>query len=108
MMPDLKGSGARRQAAEREAINTPIQATAADMMKRAMIRVADTLTKHQLQARMVLQVHDELIFDTPREEVNEVQRVVRVAMEQVEQLRVPLKVDIEVGDNWEHMQEVIA
>lgn len=103
-MPDLNTSGQRRQAAEREAINTPIQATAADIMKLAMIRVAREL--QHTNAKLVLQVHDELIIDTPREEVEQVQHRVRVAMEQVYRLNVPLKVDIEVGDNWEHMETV--
>lgn len=103
-MPDLNTSGPRRQAAEREAINTPIQATAADIMKLAMIRVAHELK--DTNAKLVLQVHDELIIDTPREEVEQVQHCVRAAMEQVYRLNVPLKVDIEVGDNWEQMETV--
>ncbi len=105
-MPDLKLSGSRRQAAEREAINMPIQATAADMMKMAMIRVADALRQHNLSARMLLQVHDELIFETPLDEVDAVQQVVRPAMEEVYRLDVPLKVDVEVGSNWEQMEAV--
>ncbi len=105
-MPDLALSGSRRQAAEREAINMPIQATAADIMKMAMIRVAQELRQHNLSARMVLQVHDELIFETPLDEVAAVQQVVRQAMEEVYRLDVPLKVDVEVGNNWEQMESV--
>lgn len=103
-VPDLEASGPRRQAAEREAINTPIQATAADIMKRAMVRVAAALKQRELETRMLLQVHDELILEAPRDESAEVQEMVREAMEHAYELRVPLKVDVEVGDNWEQME----
>jgi DNA polymerase-1 len=106
-MPDLKVSGPRRQAAEREAINAPIQSTAADIMKIAMIRVDDELRRRKLATRMLLQVHDELIFEVPHAEVDE---VVRLVCEQMEgaypDLRVPLKVDVEQGPNWEEMHDV--
>lgn len=105
-MPDLVTRGPRRQAAEREAINAPIQSTAADIMKLAMIKVASELQRHNLHARMVLQVHDELIFETPQEEVAQVCRIVREAMETVYTLKVPLRVDVEEGSNWEQMHEV--
>jgi DNA polymerase-1 len=106
-MPELNSSnGQRRQAAEREAINAPIQATAADIMKLAMIRVADELKCRQLRTRLLLQVHDELIFEAPDAEADEVQQLVREMMEQIHPLRVPLKVDMEVGHNWEEMTEV--
>ncbi|NJN67415.1 MAG: DNA polymerase I [Chloroflexaceae bacterium] len=103
-VPDLQTSGTRRQAAEREAINTPIQATAADIMKLAMVRVADALKQRGLQTRMLLQVHDELILEAPLDESAEVQQVVREAMENAYTLLVPLKVDVEVGSNWEQME----
>jgi DNA polymerase-1 len=106
-MPDLKVSGPRRQAAEREAINAPIQSTAADIMKIAMIRVDEELRHRKLATRMLLQVHDELIFEAPHAEVDE---VVKLVCEQMEgayaDLKVPLKVDVERGPNWEEMQEV--
>jgi DNA polymerase-1 len=105
-VPDLNSKGARRSAAEREAINSPIQSTAADIMKLAMLHVARALQAAQCRAKMVLQVHDELIFDTPLDEVEQVQNLVRTAMEQVYTLNVPLKVDIEAGDNWQQMHEV--
>jgi DNA polymerase I len=106
-MPELTSSNAqRRQAAEREAINAPIQATAADIMKLAMIRVAEELKRRQLRTRLLLQVHDELIFEAPDAEADEVQHLVRDIMEQICPLRVPLKVDLEVGRNWEEMTEV--
>jgi DNA polymerase-1 len=103
--PDLTtGSYQHQQAAEREAINTPIQATAADLMKMAMIAVSRAIAHHRMPATMVLQVHDELMFEVPREAVEEVHRVVRDAMETVYTLRVPLQVDVEVGNHWEHME----
>lgn len=104
-VPDLKSSNVqRRQAAEREAINAPIQATAADIMKIAMIRVAEALQRRELRTRLLLQVHDELIFESPDAEVGEVQRLAREVMEGAYALtNVPLKVDIEVGKNWDEM-----
>ncbi len=106
-MPDLRVNGPRRQAAEREAINAPIQATAADIMKIAMIRVDEELRRRALKTRMLLQVHDELIFEAPHGEVDE---VIQLVCEQMEgaypDLRVPLKVDVERGPNWEEMKEV--
>jgi intein/homing endonuclease len=106
-MPDLRASGARRQAAEREAINAPIQATAADIMKIAMIRVDEALRHAGLGARMLLQVHDELIFEAPAAEVDQVVQLVRAQMEDAyPDLCVPLRVDVEIGPNWEEMQEI--
>lgn len=104
LMHDLNSSTAqRRQAAEREAINAPIQATAADIMKLAMISVAHTIQERRLQTRLLLQVHDELILEAPQAEVDEVQCLVRTVMERACTLHVPLKVDVEVGPNWEEM-----
>jgi DNA polymerase I len=106
-MPDLRGSGPRRAAAEREAINAPIQATAADIMKIAMIRVDEELRRRDLKTRMLLQVHDELIFEAPEDEVQTVIKLVCDKMENAYQLKeVPLKVDVETGPNWEEMTEV--
>jgi DNA polymerase-1 len=105
-MPELNSKGPRRQAAEREAINAPIQATAADIMKLAMIRVADEIQRCSLRTRMLLQVHDELIFEAPHEECTEVQQMVREVMENACELRVPLKVDVERGANWEEMESI--
>jgi DNA polymerase I len=105
-MPDLRVNGPRRQAAEREAINAPIQATAADIMKIAMIRVDEELRRHGLKTRMLLQVHDELIFEAPRDEVEQVVQLVCDQMQGAHEMRVPLKVDVESGPNWEEMKEV--
>ncbi len=110
-MFDLRSSGPRRQAAEREAINHPIQSTAADIMKLAMIAVDAELRRRQLHTRMLLQVHDELIFEAPEAEVQEVVELVRDQMEGVLRdmqppFAVPLRVDIEKGPNWEELTPV--
>lgn len=105
-MPELNSKGPRRQAAEREAVNAPIQSTAADIMKLAMISVAHEFQRRKLATQMLLQVHDELIFETPLEEVATVQQVVCDLMEHACELQVPLKVDIEMGSNWEEMETI--
>jgi DNA polymerase-1 len=105
-MPELTSKGPRRQAAEREAINAPIQATAADIMKLAMINVYNELQRRALKTRMLLQVHDELILETPDAEIEEVRQMLREVMENVYTLRVPLQVDVEMGHNWEEMEDV--
>jgi DNA polymerase-1 len=106
-MPDLQASGARRQAAEREAINAPIQSTAADIMKIAMLRVNDALKQQLPNVRMLLQVHDELIFEAPEAERDAAIALIREQMEGAyPDLRVRLKVDVEYGYNWEEMTEV--
>jgi DNA polymerase-1 len=89
-----------RQAAERNAINTPIQGTAADLIKLAMVRIHRELNEGGFKARMILQVHDELVFDVPRDEVERVTPLVRDAMTGVLQLNVPLAVDIGVAPSW--------
>ncbi len=95
-------NGMRRSMAERTAINSPIQGTAADIIKLAMIHIADELKLRKLRTRMVLQVHDELIFEVPEEELA-VCDVVRDLMENVVQLNVPLTVDLKQGRNWEEL-----
>jgi len=107
-MPELSSGGPRRAAAEREAINAPIQSTAADIMKIAMIRVDEALRQRKLATRMLLQVHDELIFEAPQAEVDAVVQLVCEQMEGAHKLNVPLKVDVESGPNWEEMHEVAA
>ncbi len=90
----------QRAAAERQAINAPIQGTAADILKIAMIRLDEELRRMDAQARMVLQVHDELVLEIPAAELNEVAALVRQVMESAFPLSVPLLVDMEVGENW--------
>jgi DNA polymerase I len=105
-MPGLRLKGPQRQAAEREAINAPIQATAADIMKIAMVNVDAELRKRNLKTRMLLQVHDELIFEAPDAEVDEVVELVCDKMEHAFELSVPLKVEVEAGPNWEELRSV--
>lgn len=89
-----------RNTGERMALNTPIQGTSADIIKKAMIEIDKIFTEKNIECKMILQVHDELIFDTPKREEQEVCEIVQKVMEGVCQLSVPLKVDIESGENW--------
>ncbi|MFC2270737.1 MAG: DNA polymerase, partial [Capnocytophaga ochracea] len=89
-----------RGAAERNAVNAPIQGSAADIIKIAMIRIQHELIRQQLQTRMLLQVHDELVFDVPKTELNIVKPLIKEAMESAFNLAVPLVADLGVGDNW--------
>ena len=89
-----------RQAAERDAINTPVQGTAADLIKLAMVRVSRALKEEGLKAKMVLQVHDELLFDTPVDEVERVSALAEREMSGAMSLGVPLEVSVGVGRNW--------
>ena len=91
----------RRHAAERQAINAPVQGTAADIMKRAMIRLSHHLRERRLRARLLLQVHDELVLEVPEEEVAEVRELVRATMAGAAALSVPLEVEVGVGHNWD-------
>jgi DNA polymerase-1 len=100
-LPEIKSSGPRRQGAERAAINAPMQGTAADLIKLAMIAVQQWIEAEQLQTRLLLQVHDELIFDAPFAEVDRLRDALPGLMGSVAQLRVPLVVSIGVGNNWE-------
>jgi DNA polymerase I len=100
-LPDLASRNrVLRNAAERMAVNTVIQGTAADLMKKAMVDVAAALRAEGLAARMILQVHDELVFDAPVRELERLVILVRERMEQVHSLRVPLVVGIGVGETW--------
>lgn len=89
-----------RKAAERNAINAPIQGTAADLIKIAMVRIAREIKKQKLDCRMVLQVHDELVFEVRKTEVEKIKRTVRELMSTALQLSVPLDVDINEGKSW--------
>ena len=85
---------------ERTAANSPIQGSAADLIKIAMIRIDDTLRTKELQSKMLLQVHDELVFEVLPDEMNQVQELVKFEMEHAAELSVPLVVDLGVGENW--------
>jgi len=103
-IPELRASNpSLRGAGERMAINMPIQGTAADIQKIAMIRVDASVRDAGLRARLLLSVHDELLFETPREEVEALAAIVRREMEGALPLTVPLVVDVKVGDDWESM-----
>ena len=100
-LPDITSDDPmRRIQAENMAINTPIQGTAADIIKKAMLRLHAGLASHKLRARLLLQVHDELVLDVPVAEVDAVTALVREAMEGAVQLDVPLEVSVGHGDNW--------
>ena len=101
-LPEINSrNGMRRQAAERTAINAPMQGTAADIIKRAMISVDDWLQSSELQSRMIMQVHDELVLEVPESELEVVKQGLIERMESAAELLVPLVVDVGVGDNWD-------
>ncbi len=100
-IPDINSKNfMQRGFAERTAVNTPLQGTAADLIKVAMIRIDAALQERKLKSRMTLQVHDELVFEVPEKEVETMQSLVREQMEKVHALAVPLLVEMEVGPNW--------
>jgi len=99
-------NAAARGFAERIAVNSPIQGTAADLIKLAMLRVDERLRREGLQARMLLQVHDELLFEAPDSEVVTVGKLAKQEMEGVTKLNVPLIADLKAGPNWRDMVRV--
>jgi DNA polymerase I len=100
-LPEIRSSNfQRRQYAERTAINAPMQGTAADLIKMAMIKVDQWILTQQPQVRMILQVHDELVLEAPKELISEVTEIASAIMIDVAQLRVPLEVEAGVGENW--------
>jgi DNA polymerase-1 len=100
-IPDINSKNINQRGfAERTAVNTPLQGTAADLIKIAMIRIDTALRERGLKSRMTLQVHDELVFEVPENEVEVMQPLVREHMERVHALAVPLQVDMGVGPNW--------
>ncbi|MBM3324788.1 MAG: DNA polymerase I, partial [Calditrichaeota bacterium] len=100
-IPDINASDRQtREFAERTAVNTPVQGTAADMIKLAMVRVAGRLRQERLEARMLLQVHDELVFEAPETELEGLELVVTEEMRQALRLSVPIVVDFGYGKNW--------
>jgi len=103
LLPGSQATHNVRQAAERMAINAPIQGTAADIINIATIRLHRALQEQGFRARMILQVHDELVVETPDEELETVAPLIRTTMEKAFQLDAPLKADLKVGQNWEEM-----
>ena len=104
-IPDINSKNANaRGFAERTAVNTPLQGTAADLIKLAMIQIDEELRARKLRSRMLLQVHDELLFEVPEAEVETMREFVREKMEKVYELKVPLLVEIGVGPNWRDVE----
>jgi DNA polymerase-1 len=96
--PNLRGF------AERTAVNTPLQGTAADLIKLAMIRIDAEIRQRKLKSRMLLQVHDELVFEVPESELDTMSQLVTHEMENAHALKVPLKVELGVGPNWRDLE----
>jgi DNA polymerase I len=104
-IPDINSKNANQRGfAERTAVNTPLQGTAADLIKIAMIRIDAALGERGLKSRMTLQVHDELVFEVPENEVEVMQPLVREQMEKVHDLAVPLQVEMGLGPNWRDLE----
>jgi len=100
-LPDINSKNRTiKSMAERVAINSPIQGTAADIIKVAMINIDKSLIEKKLKSKMILQVHDELIFEVPDDEVNQMKELIKDKMENVVELKVPLTVDVGVGQDW--------
>jgi DNA polymerase I len=107
-IPEMRASHrGLRQAAERMAINMPIQGTAADIIKIAMINLHHLMQERRFESRMILQVHDELLFECPREEVEFLAPEVKRIMESAMALQVPVVVDAKVGSNWDEMRRLL-
>ncbi len=108
-IPEVNSSNRQlREAAERMAINAPVQGTSADIIKVAMVRLHQQMVRQRLRSKMLLQIHDELIFEVPDDEVQQMTSLVSRLMPQALKLAVPLKVDIKIGDNWGDMRQVTA
>ena len=104
-IPDIHSKNYNlRGFAERTAVNTPLQGTAADLIKLAMIRIDAGLRERKLRSKMLLQVHDELVFEVPQDEIETMKQLVVDQMENVRKLKVPLKVDVGVGENWRDVE----
>jgi len=103
-IPDLySGNRQVREAAERMAVNMPVQGTAADIIKVAMVNLQREMDRRGLKSRLILQVHDELLVEAPPEEVEQAQALLRETMSRAMELSVVLKVDVKVGRNWGEM-----
>ncbi len=101
-LPEIStGNAIRRQAAERVAINAPVQGTAADIMKKAMLSVNDSLKKQKIDAKLILQVHDELVVESHEKDTEKVTKILTDSMSKAAQLSVPLEVEIGIGKNWD-------
>jgi DNA polymerase-1 len=100
-IPTINSSNkVEKAAAERVTVNTPIQGSAADIVKTAMLKLDAVLAQSKLSARMLLQVHDELIFECPKAEAEKLSAIVKTEMENAVKLSVPLRVNVEIGQRW--------
>lgn len=100
-IPEIKSNNFNiRSFGERVALNTPIQGSAADIIKIAMVNVYKELSKRNLKSKLILQVHDELILEVHKEEINQVKKIVEESMKNAASLKVPLEIDINLGKNW--------
>jgi DNA polymerase-1 len=103
-LPEVRSANRMiREAAERMAINAPVQGTSADIIKIAMINLYREMEKQKLRSKMLLQIHDELLFEVPEAEVAEVKSLVSELMPKAVELRVPVKIDVKLGQNWAEM-----
>ena len=101
-LPEIStGNAIRRQATERVAINAPVQGTAADIMKKAMLSVSDSLKKLKIDAKLILQVHDELVVESQEKDTEKVTKILTDSMSKAAKLSVPLEVEIGIGKNWD-------
>ena len=101
-LPEIStGNAIIRQAAERTAINAPVQGTAADIMKKAMLAVHDSLIKEKIDAKLILQVHDELVVESNKKDSERVAEILTKSMSKAAKLLVPLEVEIGIGKNWD-------
>ena len=106
-IPEINNADPRiRQFAERTAVNTPIQGSAADLIKKAMIDIHAALKEEKFKTKLILQVHDELVFEVPKGELNKLKKLVKEKMEKVLTLKVPISVRIKIGKNWLDMKEL--
>jgi DNA polymerase-1 len=104
-IPEINSANRQvREAAERMAINMPVQGTSADIIKVAMIKLYQEMNKRHMESKMLLQVHDELLFEMPSEELEEVRQLVPEIMSTAIELSIPLKVDIKSGQNWAELK----
>ena len=100
-LPELRSPKAPiREFGKRAAMNTPVQGTAADIIKLAMVKVHQALKEEKMQARLILQVHDELMIEAPREEASKVEEILKTCMEQVIEMQVPLLAEVKTGESW--------
>jgi len=103
-IPDILAKNPNQRGfAERTAVNTPLQGTAADLMRLAMIKMDAEITQRKLKSRMTLQVHDELVFECPEKEAEKIKELAKEVMENIHKLKVPLVVDVGSGKNWRDM-----